>query len=150
MSSRAPLCHSWALLRLPPSEVDHTRWMRCLWAPATTLHTHTNIRNARLGTTAASRTDSVRDLVLASKLRQIRGSAQAPLSRSIGSKQLQKMILIPILRRVYRSSSVATTLERQVARSSSGEADVGLEYQARVNGCLMSGSIRYAIVVKKR
>ena len=82
MSSRAPLCHSWALLRLPPSEADHTRWMRCLWAPATTLHTHTNIRNARLGTTAASRTDSVRELVLASKL-QLRLAAACASRRSL-------------------------------------------------------------------
>ena len=82
MSSRAPLCHFWALLRLPSSETDHTRWTRCLWAPATTLNTHTNIRNARLGATAASRTGCVRELVLASKL-QLRLAAACASRRSL-------------------------------------------------------------------
>ena len=65
-----------------PGETDHTRSLISLESQATSSHTHTNIRNARLGTTAASRTDSVRELVLASKL-QLRLAAACASRRSL-------------------------------------------------------------------
>ena len=65
-----------------PGDRPYTVTLISLESQDTSSHTHTNIRNARLGTTAASRTDSVRELVLASKL-QLRLAAACASRRSL-------------------------------------------------------------------